>query len=87
MDTPDTGNPKRGTEKASELGTYTGKIEFASESLRQNMPDDPERPVVPHWIPSWEGYKTGPYEKYPLQIIRRTPASPSIHTTTTTRPG
>ena len=39
-DTADTGNPKRGTDKDNELGTYTGKIEFASESLRQNMPDD-----------------------------------------------
>ena len=29
---------------------------------------------VPHWIPSWEGYKTGPYEKYPLQIISAAPA-------------
>ena len=68
-DTPDTGNPKRGTDKACELGTYTGKIEFASESLRQNLPDDNERPVVPHWIPSWEGYKTGNYDKYPLQAV------------------
>ena len=68
-DTADTGNPKRGTDKAGELGTYTGKLEFASESLRQNTPDDTERPIVPHWIPSWEGYKTGPYKQYPLQII------------------
>jgi trimethylamine-N-oxide reductase (cytochrome c) len=67
--TADTGNPKRGTDKAHELGTYSGKIEFASESLRQNTPHDEERPVVPHWIPSWEGYKTGTYWKYPLQII------------------
>ena len=86
-DTADTGNPKRGTDKANELGTYTGKIEFASESLRQNMPDDKERPVVPHWIPSWEGYKTGPYEKYPLQIICRTRVSASTPTTTTTLRG
>ena len=78
-DTPDTGNPKRGTDKANELGTYTGKIEFASESLKQNMPDDPERPIVPHWIPSWEGYKTGPYDKYPLQIIMPHPRF-SFHT-------
>jgi trimethylamine-N-oxide reductase (cytochrome c) len=78
-DTADTGNPKRGTAKANELGTYTGKIEFASESLRQNMPDDEERPIVPHWIPSWEGYKTGPYEKYPLQIILPHPRF-SFHT-------
>src|ERR1019366_1460284 len=45
-DTPDTNNPKRGTDRAKELGTYSGKIEFASESLRQNMPDDEERPIV-----------------------------------------
>jgi trimethylamine-N-oxide reductase (cytochrome c) len=79
VDTPDIGNPKRGTEKAHEVGTYSGKIEFASESLRQNMPDDEERPIVPHWIPSWEGYKTGPYDKYPLQIILPHPRF-SFHT-------
>ena len=78
-DTADTGNPNRGTAKAKELGTYTGKVEFASESLRQNMPDDKERPVIPHWIPSPEGYKTGPYEKYSLQIILPHPRF-SFHT-------
>jgi trimethylamine-N-oxide reductase (cytochrome c) len=78
-DTADTGNPKRGTDKAHELGTYTGKIEFASESLRQNTPDDDERPIVPHWIPSWDGYRTGPYDKYPLQIISPHPRF-SFHT-------
>jgi molybdopterin guanine dinucleotide-containing S/N-oxide reductase-like protein len=78
-DTADIGNPKRNTDKNNELGTYTGKIEFASESLRQNMPDDKERPIVPHWIPSWEGYKTGPYEKYSLQIIMPHPRF-SFHT-------
>jgi molybdopterin guanine dinucleotide-containing S/N-oxide reductase-like protein len=69
VDTPDTGNKKRGTDKAHELGTYTGKIEFASESLRQNLPDDETRPIVPHFLPSWEGYKSEPYKKYPLQIV------------------
>lgn len=78
-DTPDTGNPKRGTEKAKELGTYSGKIEFASESLRKNMPDDEERPIVPHFIPSWEGYKSETYNKYPLQIISPHPRF-SFHT-------
>jgi len=78
-DTPDTNNPKRKTEKAKELGTYSGKIEFASESLRQNMPDDEERPVVPHFIRSWEGYKSEGYEKYPLQIISPHPRF-SFHT-------
>ena len=32
-DTPDPLNPKRGTEKAKELGTYSGKLEFVSQSL------------------------------------------------------
>lgn len=79
-DTPDTNNPKRGTDKAHELGTYSGKIEFASQSLKENFPDDDERPVVPHYIPSWEGYKTpGLYEQYPLQIISPHPRF-SFHT-------
>jgi molybdopterin guanine dinucleotide-containing S/N-oxide reductase-like protein len=79
VDTPDVNNPKRGTAKAKELGTYSGKIEFASESLRQNMPDDPERPIVPHFIPSWEGYKSEGYKKYPLQLIMPHPRF-SFHT-------
>lgn len=79
VDTPDINNPKRGTDKAAELGTYSGKIEFASESLRQNMPDDEERPIVPHFIPSWEGYKSEGYKKYPMQLISPHPRF-SFHT-------
>ena len=33
--------------KEHELGTYSGKIEFASESLKAYDPDDEERPVSP----------------------------------------
>ncbi len=79
VDTPDTGNPRRGTDRAQDLGTYSGKIEFASESLRQNMPDDKERPVVPHFIPSPEGYYSELHQKYPLQIISPHPRF-SFHT-------
>jgi trimethylamine-N-oxide reductase (cytochrome c) len=69
-DTPDVGNAKRLTDKNKELGTFSGKIEFASESLKQYFPDDDERPVVPRYIRSWEGYLTpGLYEKYPLQLL------------------
>ncbi len=69
-DTPDTGNPKRGTDKAHELGTYSGKIEFASESLKAHFPDDQERPVSPRYIESWEGHHTTElFEKYPLQLM------------------
>ncbi|NTV89365.1 MAG: molybdopterin-dependent oxidoreductase [Clostridiales bacterium] len=78
-DTPDYLNPKIGTDKAHELGTYSGKIEFASESLKALMPDDKERPPVPHFIPSWEGFKSEPYSRYPLQIISPHPRY-SFHT-------
>ena len=49
-DTPDPNNPKRLTDKADEIGTYSGKIEFASESLRELAPEDTERPISPHYI-------------------------------------
>jgi len=68
-DTPDLYNPKRGTEKAKELGTYSGKIEFVSESLKQHFPDDEERPPMPQYIPSWEGHTSELAKKYPLQFI------------------
>ncbi len=40
-DTPDILNPKKGTAKANELGTYSGKIEFVSQSLKKHTPEDP----------------------------------------------
>jgi molybdopterin guanine dinucleotide-containing S/N-oxide reductase-like protein len=69
-DTPDVGNPKRLTERRAELGTFSGKIEFESVSLKQYFPDDDERPVVPRYIPSWEGHHTTElFEKYPLALV------------------
>jgi molybdopterin guanine dinucleotide-containing S/N-oxide reductase-like protein len=68
-DTPDPLNPKRKTDKEDELGTYSGKIEFVSQSLKQNLPDDDERPPLPHYIISWEGHRSELRKKYPLQII------------------
>ncbi len=68
-DTPDHYNPKRATSKKKELGTYSGKIEFVSESLKAHFPDDEERPPLPRYIPSWEGYNSEMAEKYPLQLI------------------
>jgi trimethylamine-N-oxide reductase (cytochrome c) len=62
-------NPKRNTEKAHELGTYTGKIEFVSQSLMAHEPDDEERPPMPRYIPSWEGHRSELAKKYPLQLI------------------
>jgi len=78
-DTADLGNPKRLTEKAKELGTYSGKIEFVSESLTERFPDDEERPPMPHYIPSWEGHKSELAKKYPLQLVSPHPRF-SFHT-------
>ncbi|MGD9118839.1 MAG: molybdopterin-dependent oxidoreductase, partial [Dehalococcoidia bacterium] len=78
-DTPDAFNPKRNTEKGKELGTYSGKVEFVSRSLQQNLPDDDERPPLPRYIPSWEGYDSDLVEKYPLQLITPHPRF-SFHT-------
>ncbi|HTY81511.1 MAG TPA: molybdopterin dinucleotide binding domain-containing protein, partial [Dehalococcoidales bacterium] len=78
-DTPDLFNPKRRTAKAKEIGTYSGKIEFASESLKKHLPDDKERPVVAHYIESWEGHKSEVKRKYPLQLITPHPRF-SFHT-------
>jgi len=78
-DTPDVLNIRLGTDRAKELGTYTGKIEFVSESLKSFDPDDWERPVVPHYIPSWEGWNTPGFEKYPFQFISPHPRF-SFHT-------
>jgi len=68
-DTPDLGNPKRTTNEANQLGTYSGKIEFTSESLSEHFPDDEERPVTPRYIDSWEGHKSPLADKYPLQLL------------------
>jgi molybdopterin guanine dinucleotide-containing S/N-oxide reductase-like protein len=78
-DTPDYNNPKRNTDKAHELGTYSGKIEFVSQSLKKHMPDDAERPPLARYIPSWEGYQSPLARKYPLQFISPHPRM-SFHT-------
>ena len=68
-DVPDPANPLIGTDRADKLGTYSGKIEFVSQSLLEHFPDDKERPPMPRYIPSWEGYDSELAEKYPLQLI------------------
>jgi len=78
-DTPDPLNKKRGTDLGGELSTYSGKIEFQSQSLLKNFPDDEERPPVPHHIPSWEGYRSELYKRYPLQLVSPHPRF-SFHT-------
>jgi trimethylamine-N-oxide reductase (cytochrome c) len=79
-DTPDYNNPKRGTAKAKELGTYSGKIEFVSESLKKNMTEGDERPLTPRYMPSWEGHESSEITcKYPLQMVSPHPRF-SMHT-------
>jgi trimethylamine-N-oxide reductase (cytochrome c) len=68
-DTPAHGNPKKGTAEANELASYSGKIEFVSESLKKHMPDDEERPPMARYIPSWEGPASKLAKKYPLQLL------------------
>ncbi|UWG99120.1 molybdopterin-dependent oxidoreductase [Dehalobacter sp. DCM] len=52
------------------LQTQTGKIEFESSSLKRFDPNDPERPPIMKYIPSWEGPHTKVlFDKYPLQMI------------------
>ena len=77
-DTPDS-NPKKHTEKARELGTHSGKIEFVSQSLKANLPDDRERPPMARYIPGWEGYQSELAGQYPLQMISTHPRY-SFHT-------
>ncbi len=55
------------------LKTPTGKLEFYSERLAKNFPDDMERPPVPHWIEKGESHDeriSGERAKeYPLLVV------------------
>jgi molybdopterin guanine dinucleotide-containing S/N-oxide reductase-like protein len=79
VDTPDFYNPRKNTERAGDLGTYSGKIEFVSQSLKTHLPADSERPPLARYIPSWEGYQSDLAGKYPLQLISPHPRM-SFHT-------
>ena len=62
------------------LQTQSGKIEFECSSLKRFDPNDPERPTITKYIPSWEGHHTKKlYKKYPLQLISPHPRF-SFHT-------
>jgi trimethylamine-N-oxide reductase (cytochrome c) len=62
------------------LQTQSGKLEFESSSLKRFAPDDPERPPLPSFIPSWEGHHSGElYRRYPLNLITPHPRY-SFHT-------
>jgi molybdopterin guanine dinucleotide-containing S/N-oxide reductase-like protein len=83
-DTPDWGPSGGGIEglpdREGNLATQSGKIEFESQSLKRFDPDDPERPPVAKYIPSWEGHHTEElFSRYPLQMITPHPRY-SFHT-------
>ena len=81
-DTPDISPlPADYTEKfGMGLQTQSGKLEFVCSSLMRFDPNDPERPTMTKYIPSWEGHHTMElYEKYPLQLISPHPRF-SFHT-------
>jgi trimethylamine-N-oxide reductase (cytochrome c) len=62
------------------LQTQSGKLEFVSSSLKRLGAEDPERPFMTKYIPSWEGHHSKKlYEKYPLQLISPHPRY-SFHT-------
>jgi len=51
------------------LQTQSGKIEFEASSLKR-YGEDPERPPLNKYIPSWEGMQTKDLvAKYPLQLV------------------
>jgi trimethylamine-N-oxide reductase (cytochrome c) len=62
------------------LQTQSGKIEFECSSLKRLDPNDPERPTISKYIPSWEGPHTQElYARFPLQMVSSHPRY-SFHT-------
>jgi len=61
------------------LQTQSGKFEFESSSLK-NWGEDPGRPPINEYIPSWEGPQTKDlFKRFPLQLITPHPRF-SFHT-------
>jgi molybdopterin guanine dinucleotide-containing S/N-oxide reductase-like protein len=84
VDTPDWGAPGSTSSEQQEFGkglqTNSGLIEFESSSLKKFDPSDEERPLLPKYIPSWEGHHTTKlYKQYPLQLVSPHPRF-SFHT-------
>ncbi|MBJ9658860.1 molybdopterin-dependent oxidoreductase [Burkholderia multivorans] len=65
---------------AKGLQTQSGKFEFVPSSLLRGDPDNPERPAVNRYTPSWEGRRTlSLVGNYPVQMIS-THSRYSFHT-------
>ena len=58
---------------ANPLPTPSGKLEFYSERLAKNFPDDKERPPVPHWVEKSETHderlSSERAKQYPLLLM------------------
>ena len=62
------------------LQTPSGKLEFVPEILKRNTADNPDRPPLNRYMPSWEGPRaTERAKSYPLQMIA-THSRYSFHT-------
>ena len=57
--------------------TTSGKIEFFSQRLAENFPDDTERPPMPRWIPEGESHQESRDgergKRYPLLVVSNHP--------------
>ena len=51
------------------LQTQSGKFEFECSSLKRFDAEDPERPPIVKYSPSWEGHQSELHNTYPLQLI------------------
>jgi molybdopterin guanine dinucleotide-containing S/N-oxide reductase-like protein len=52
------------------LQTPSGKIEFVSTTIQRSDPENPERPALNRYVPSWEGTRTQELvDKFPLQLL------------------
>ncbi|EEA00639.1 Pyrogallol hydroxytransferase, partial [Burkholderia sp. H160] len=72
--------PSRYAEKfGMGLQTPSGKLEFVPELLKRHTADNPERPPVNRYMPSWEGLRSPLAQHYPLQLIA-THSRYSFHT-------
>ncbi len=64
-------------QKGTGLKTPSGKLEFFSQRLADNYPDDNERPPVPHYVANGETHQeslTSPRaKKYPLLVLSSHP--------------
>lgn len=77
-DTPDWGPSPAFSVGRKGLQTASGKIEFAPESLKRFGGAD-DRPVLPKYVPSWEGHHSETFKKYPIAMMSPHPRF-SLHT-------